>query len=940
MIEMYLNDNLVDLTGVTSVEYTKNFEEISDPTKIKTEWTKTINLPRTSQNDIVFNNIFRVDNTSLDFNPLHKIDLKMYHNSDLFIVGYAKLSSVTKLSYEVNLNSSVANTINELNKLTVDKFDASECNTLLNKEFVIACQTNKNNGKSHKLNSKLPEDNIGMMITNRGEYTSFNSDIVYKNYKENEVDLTLGEFDTDDTYKTAIEFRSYYQRPYIWMSKLFDIIVQKSKEYDYPLVLDTEVFNEDNPYYMDAVYTAETLKLDGISTVNNTLKSVSNQNVVVGIQSPMWFIDPENVLIPNGVLSRNFVLPTSTDSRAVLEDGKINLLLHLKGSASGIINLDLTTIGAKVYSSGLVLNLRIVDDLTAVCLSTLKILFINEKATEIPDGYESSTVKVKGSSMTYEAGKPVVKFTDQLGNLSINLPTSIQSILTNKSNNLHYTSEIVPSTSFLYNGVFVNTAAILRTNMGQAVSFKNGEPNQVSSKLIDIKLSHSLNNNSRRSNSELTLLRMFGKEWKPMETFLAYGKMLGLHYVQDNINKVIKVTTRKEVLKDPVILDWSAKLDTTDEYKIIPVSWGKKYIEFNMKEDETDYNEAYNNLTGVNFGSKEIETALDFNTDKLELFKDVKTNIVSSEKYVYLDDNTPYAGSMRTELPTFFNLDAGNSRQHLAKGNSFLLFDNYDYFSGTMPSSSGLAEGVGEPDDYIITDDVTTLRANGEAIEPCWNQNIINKYHTFKRFDYSKYDDSNYKQYYMTFAIPRISFKSDETIKVKRGEITTLYSYDWGTYIEDRYSANSKMLECELYLTLDDWKNFKWNNFVYVNGAIFMVNQIENFDILGNNKPTKCKLIKVDNPDIYKYGLLPDNLELSAGIDDTYIATEITSKSEPNVDIFDNKDSILSTTVSIVNTSTDRYYIKFNFNAKYISGEAIVRISQGFKTFYINITKS
>ena len=57
MIELYINGQLCDLTDDPQIQFTYQSTDYSEPTAVKNSFTKTINLPSTERNDIIFSHI-------------------------------------------------------------------------------------------------------------------------------------------------------------------------------------------------------------------------------------------------------------------------------------------------------------------------------------------------------------------------------------------------------------------------------------------------------------------------------------------------------------------------------------------------------------------------------------------------------------------------------------------------------------------------------------------------------------------------------------------------------------------------------------------------------------------------------------------------------------------------------------------------------------------
>ena len=100
--QLYLEDSLIDVDKNLSIPLNKVFEDLNDPTKIVTDYSKTIDLPLTDNNNKFFGQFYQLDrtiiaggstNTGIYFDPTKKISFKIVYNSRIMIDGYAKMNN-------------------------------------------------------------------------------------------------------------------------------------------------------------------------------------------------------------------------------------------------------------------------------------------------------------------------------------------------------------------------------------------------------------------------------------------------------------------------------------------------------------------------------------------------------------------------------------------------------------------------------------------------------------------------------------------------------------------------------------------------------------------------------------------------------------------------------------------------------------------------------
>ena len=133
--QLYIENQLMDVDEKLSFPLNKILEELNDPTLIKVEWSKTIQLPMTDNNNLFFGNYFRLDNvTAADpngsisgayFDPTQKLNFRIMYNSDIVMEGYAKMlsnnNSSSKKAYELSLYGKLGEVLNKIKNISLKK---------------------------------------------------------------------------------------------------------------------------------------------------------------------------------------------------------------------------------------------------------------------------------------------------------------------------------------------------------------------------------------------------------------------------------------------------------------------------------------------------------------------------------------------------------------------------------------------------------------------------------------------------------------------------------------------------------------------------------------------------------------------------------------------------------------------------------------------------
>lgn len=131
MLELFINGKKADINQDERILIEKTLTQYVNPTIIKNSFTKTVTLPGTKNNELIFSNIFNsqyvVSNGS--FNPSKRTPFKLFNNDKLVESGYIKLNAIKEngktRKYETTLYGELGNILYGLsydkdgNKLTL-----------------------------------------------------------------------------------------------------------------------------------------------------------------------------------------------------------------------------------------------------------------------------------------------------------------------------------------------------------------------------------------------------------------------------------------------------------------------------------------------------------------------------------------------------------------------------------------------------------------------------------------------------------------------------------------------------------------------------------------------------------------------------------------------------------------------------------------------------
>jgi len=136
----------VDLYDSISIPVTKSIVDVKEPEKRKSDFTKTITIPGTANNNQLFSNIFNLDRATInstnlnyqpDFNPNLKVEAMLLRNSIPQIQGYMQLTGIRitdgAIEYDCIIIGKFANMFQDLGDLKLTDLDLSEFNHAWNR---------------------------------------------------------------------------------------------------------------------------------------------------------------------------------------------------------------------------------------------------------------------------------------------------------------------------------------------------------------------------------------------------------------------------------------------------------------------------------------------------------------------------------------------------------------------------------------------------------------------------------------------------------------------------------------------------------------------------------------------------------------------------------------------------------------------------------------
>lgn len=937
-IQLLLADQEVELNKNVQIPLNKSFKNLWNPSDIIVDYSKTISIPVTTINNRILGNIYRIDRTIVEnagvanigvyLDPTKKIPFQLLYNGQSLMEGYAKFTSSNysngNKTYNLNLfgtlgafflkMKSIVTSPNRLtdNQLAEDDGGAKYVlNDHINDSSLTADYVKKswmnvsNNVNDFTDPSIIDQDIIGFAPSYRGYYgMDFKSNKVQtadnkiislseqlknewrntyclKNYNKTYIDCSESELKVADEYAEKLgadnvigdglkdyqmnEYRSYHQRPFIYLNKLMYMYKEKSKELTgYDLVLDPYWFNKNNPYWTKLVYT-----LNYLEDIEELPAQVVSDNFPV--TNFTFFRTPINQRYGTG--SGTFKYKT-TSSYFEIDTLKISSMIYLNlPSARYSYGLTTRKHCAVVYK--LTVNTS-KGSQTIYKWSSIGREYYQPPVSEIEDLPQIS-VKVQALPFYYTKEKDFHMYIDAMMDGTVfNLPEGAENEEISLTIDVDFYSD--------YDSLFY-----------LEVDYWDGEMLPVWNYFDYLSGNILPTNFSIRSNVSnsisLGLDILYLDEAPLFDVIIQYAKMFNLLWKVDDVNKTITLCRKSTYFNNIEVENWDDKLDRSKDYIIEPVTFDTKYVDFNYEDIDGYKYKAYKDKYGCAYGSYKLNTTYDFDSGSTELFTDINPSLVSQRSFVKYKDLSEW--DLKSYIPS--SQDITCRIESVSTDDSSAINESSWYFR----------EGNVQLDEpTYITDDSELMISNGEY---CWyvkaklsdmeDSQYAKLIHEFPIMSLVSHADS--LDYGCLFTCPKEDYTTDKSISQAKG----YYIYDnfWKDYINELYNIQNKRLTAYFNILPNEYLSFDFNKFVTLDGQLFMVNKIFDYD-LNSSATTKCELVQVTDMSVY------NTESIVFGRDDiSYTITVVANPSDAVITLNGNKtNSITAPYGTIVNYSVSK----------------------------------
>ena len=827
--ELFIEDYKIELQDGVNFAITKEFSELDNPTIICNEWSKTLEIPFSENNNKIFGGIFNVErdylsasddlpNIGINFNPSKKAYFDIYHNKTLIIHGYCKLNDVDNVNmcYNVTLFGILGVTFNELKQCSfnIDKASQStdvvryfiplpiDSNIELNKELIKASWDNQN----PKLD--IHDENIGItdIIGFAPDFHGYNEDFDSKtvtdgskfqkledilNTKHNidYGDVLLG----DGLYPQQMrEFRSKYQKPYVYVNKIWQLLVDKSKEFAeddknfYPIELDGSWFNPNNPYYTDLV-----LMCNDYIKQSQTIKEIDStkgEELAFTGQTIGFYTDSsEGTKLNTDYLHFEFKtgIPSTVKNVTLQPYKRIEVEIVFEGSDYNVRGCFISACRDVIVNKS--------DTLTNYVLKNKVVDNEVVLYADIPIQRELTTKSFTATFNTF-------LFDNAQG-----------------SDNLWWVERIIsPFGAEFYRPLLTYTTNIVYIN----------------------------NYNRYHNKFIVTLSNIWNPDIKPFDVLINYAKMFNLIWVTDYENKVIRVLQRSEYFKEYCIKDWTDKVNIKDTYSIKQPTFDDKYINWNYQNLGTDLVDEYEKRNNMAYGTYNLITENDFTNTTKELFSDIQSfNMVSPTMPVW---NSYYRWEVGTPIVRYHTTEV--YMDDIKDDKSANISYSFAFRCANQPIDRRLGDSVYLTDDCEFETATNTFCYHDFGLQSLIREDCIEA----TTMPLLSFIDKSGK-YCCLFNIPKTTYFNKQNIVINNTK--SIYDLFWNEYVIERYNPRNKIITVDAYVSPLEFSQFNFNNFIKIGNVLFIVNKFNDYNI-ADGIDSKIELQTVRDLSAYQKGVV------------------------------------------------------------------------------------
>lgn len=915
-IQLLLEDMEVELGQNISIPLNKTFENLSNPTDIITEYSKSINIPLTSRNNEILSNSYRLDKTiiandskiniGIYLDPTKKIPMKLLYNSQVVLEGYAKFASANNSTkngcYTLNLFGTLGEIFQKLKSVVVSESqltdeqkaepdggakyvlkDRSARGEKLNAEYVFRSFNNDFNNIYGLIDAT---DVIGFVPSYRGYYNEFDSKKIQMGTSTTDPESNFYDLDkvledkwkttyknnnpsvTDEQAQTYAEslgagnivgdgFKDYQMRDYrCYMMKPYIYFNQLMQMYQdqIKLISDYELELDTNWFNVNNPYwTRMCYMLDFLDSKDG------NEDISVQLTDTEKLQDWGHLeASTSGFYEFGKDISIINDyvsSSRMLYTNPFNIRMHVNGIGPNSVFMGGDISLDFPYSTFFKVNISVYDGHT----TQNRYFFVSFYDYKDVKSYINDAEFTENNFI--KIAKPATKW--QFFEYDKYLETGdFHDLKTD-----YYIDFDIPIDKL----VFTFDETVADFDFSTSVKIVN----QRQTTLYTAKLKISSSNIPSIATKPSTLVR-------------STATMTPIYMNQswrDNIDiSLSNIFFKEETNLFDIILQYT---------KMFGLMWD---IDYTTKKVKVLHKSTYFKDITIEDWTDKLDRSKDFIIEPITFnTRNVKFNYEDVDGYRYSGYRDKYGVNIG-EKNIVTGYDFGNETKDLfknitpssASSKSFVSF--YDWagwdLTSTIPQNvpqNAFIDTENEEQSSAISIYNWYLRGRNKAIENgllnkhyitndsiqmkqtgtyCWMTTDLARTNgvqifTIPSFNIAIDEPDLFPQLQgrvlsCAFNTPNEDFTTDKLISKSSGN--AIYDLFWKKFVDERYNIQNKKVTAYINMQPIDFIKFKFNKFITLNNQLFIVNRILDYDINATNKLTKVELIQVTDTNVYKNG--------------------------------------------------------------------------------------
>lgn len=843
-VELYINEQLIEIDPTISFPLTKQFADLSSPSDIITQYSKQIKVPFSKNNDEVLCNMKSLDSTSEwlgDVDPTRRLPFRLVYNNSNIMKGYCRVVSIVRRGdsgyYNIVLYGELGRVFRELRRLTFDPKDTN--GVLIPRLFgnVVCNATNIHTGIEGQMSMT---SNGWSSIIGFVPNVARNKDFDNKSLQDfggilkltNILDSSQSFKDTNVTSDSVVgdgltardmnELRSYAQLPFVYWPRFWKMVQDAGEKLTgYSWELDKDWFNDKNIPYYKLVMMLKSLPTDMSATQKNEYRLYADEAFYNKLDKQKSFTFK---LLENG---SNEMIPIVDYSTSKFDMTKAKMA-RIDGTISWTISMP------HRGKNGAYLPIKFGPDTAFEC--RLSVMNDDKKAGTFPTddqwkGYSHFWGGSQSALGSWKIGNVLPEAGTRVTSLSI-APTSVneggQTVfkLTMPLNVL-MTAANANDPKFWLRGVI----------LFHHPQFVDSSENPVSIQNINVRVSTTtdplfvqVSDSIVRSYMPFNFYDLWDTSVKPFDIILNYCKMFRILIFQDDVEKKLKFVSQNNYFNsERTVIDWTDKVNLKKDFVIEPISFDYKTLLMNYQDNEIGLNNVYEKIYGVKYGEIALNTYQEFTDKQKELFSQPLRNAIPYSPS-YFNWDRLLQGDIMTTISSDVFVACADSDGVMCDNFGALMLDRG---LRSVDNSSGFVPYLKLTDDTDLQSDTGTYcwGGNDKSLIP----NLVTKCH---------YLSDVYGDYCLDYTVPKKVYVVN---KKEYENASGIYEIYWKRWLDEIHSRDCKKVTCYVNLTLTDWVSFQFNKFVQIDKQVYFVNKISDFDASGKNACTQVELLRVTN---------------------------------------------------------------------------------------------